>query len=335
MADSTTTSAAASSSQQQQSTSEGIVSETLDRLTRGIPKDELRLCISEANECETALQRDITLLEKALTAAGEESSSQDKKNNDNDAAIEEMLASPFTPLDRFWTASALLGRLRGPMAPPSLLQIRHPTTTTTATTNKQGTTKSTSPLPKNTPAGATTSPEAQNLLQLLSHPAYTRTEPTATILACWKKIFTHRLAFAFKKPVKDEEAPGYSDRIRFPMDLSLIRKMIITRNIASFQQLHVQLALITHNCLKYNGRETDYGNLARDFEAMVDDTIRLAVMTAAAETAKAGATASSGNITENSSKGERPSVTLPSAATSTGPVPPSIVSEDSTKMDLS
>jgi Bromodomain len=78
--------------------------------------------------------------------------------------------------------------------------------------------------------------------------------------------------------VKPEEAPGYTDRIKFPMDLSLIRKMIVTRRyVTSYADLHQYIALISHNCCKYNGKESDYGMVARDFEAMADQIIRMTV----------------------------------------------------------
>jgi hypothetical protein len=101
--------------------------------------------------------------------------------------------------------------------------------------------------------------------------------PVDTLLTVWKKIFSNRFAWVFKKPVRDEEAPGYSERIAFPMDLSLVRKRIVVKNIQSFRELHESIALIAHNCVKYNGRETDYGKVARDFEVMADQMILQAV----------------------------------------------------------
>ena len=49
-------------------------------------------------------------------------------------------------------------------------------------------------------------------------------------------------------------APGYKERILFPLDLSLLRKMIVARMIKSFASLHQRVALICHNCVKFNGR---------------------------------------------------------------------------------
>ena len=49
-------------------------------------------------------------------------------------------------------------------------------------------------------------------------------------------------------------APGYTERIGFPIDLSLIRKFIVSRLIKSFSSLHQRIGLICHNCVKFNGR---------------------------------------------------------------------------------
>ncbi len=77
--------------------------------------------------------------------------------------------------------------------------------------------------------------------------------------------------------MNDRDAPGYSDRILFPMDLSLVRKMITSQQIQSLEDLHTKIALICHNCVKFNGGASDYGLVAKDFEAFVDDAIIAAV----------------------------------------------------------
>lgn len=110
-------------------------------------------------------------------------------------------------------------------------------------------------------------------------------------------------------------APGYKERILFPLDLSLLRKMIVARMIKSFASLHQRVALICHNCVKFNGRyvvlticfvesclylsysnhylyfhlsthsESDYAVITRDFEDHVDDKVLEAVKNAATATA--------------------------------------------------
>jgi len=76
------------------------------------------------------------------------------------------------------------------------------------------------------------------------------------------------------------------------MDLSLIRKMIVARMIKSFSSLHQRVGLICHNCVKFNGRESDYAVLTRDFEEHVDDKVLEAVKNATAAAVAASAAAS-------------------------------------------
>jgi hypothetical protein len=221
---------------------------TLRRLARGIPRSELKLMVAEAERSEEEIIQEIELLEKALN--GEEVDTK---------ALDIVVEATLTPLEKCWTLSALLGRLRGDLAMPSMLK-------------KDG-----SKLP--TPPAKIE--ECMTLVDLLKDKAYNMEHETpANLLAIWKKIHTHRSALVFKKAVRVEEAPGYTDRISFPMDLSLVRKLIITRKIKSYADLHKYVALISHNCVKYNGRESDYGLVAREFEAMADEAIRQAVSAA-------------------------------------------------------
>jgi hypothetical protein len=151
--------------------------------------------------------------------------------------------------------------------------------------------------------------------------------PVDTLLAVWKKIFSNRFAWVFKKPVRDEEAPGYSERIAFPMDLSLVRKRIVVKNIQSFRELHESIALIAHNCVKYNGRETDYGKVARDFEVMADQMILQAVSQyhnqskttteATAPTTKTSNAAVTTTVDATTTTTTRPSTAAPSIPTAT------------------
>lgn len=204
--------------------------------------------VAEADECEAALLKDIEALQGTLAGKKE-----------HDIAADAVLESQLTPLDRYWTMSALLGRLRADLTVPSILSV---------------TPVGVSLLPPT----ASTATDAAALSALLKNPAYTKKHTTTIeLLATWKKISTHRSTAVFRRPVKPEEAPGYTDRIVFPMDMSLIRKMIVARKVQSYADLHQYMGLISHNCVKYNGRETDYGHVARDFEATADEVIRQAV----------------------------------------------------------
>jgi hypothetical protein len=209
-----------------------LLESTLVRLARGLPKRELKLMVSEADECEALLLKDIEVLENALEG-----------NSEGNADLDNILESPLTPLDRYWTASALLGRLRGDLSVPSIHTVPGGPNI----------------LPPPKPANAG---DPSALVALSKNPIYTKNHATTVdLLATWKKISSHRTALVFKKPVKADDAPGYTDRIVFPMDLSLIRKMIVARKVQSYADLHQYVGLISHNCVKYNGRETDYGKL--------------------------------------------------------------------------
>lgn len=218
-----------------------LVESTLFRLTQGLPKRELRLMVQEANECETQLLEDIRILEKSLEGGGV------AKNEDcnSETTLSIILESPLTPLDRYWTASALLGRLRQEIALPSLLSAK-------CTSNANKNNKASA-----APQSAVNDEKLNWELTTLTIPlakAYSREIiPVTTLLAVWKKNSSNRAASVFKRPVRSEEAPGYTERILFPMDLSLIRKRIVANNIQTYSDLHAALGLISHNCVKYNG----------------------------------------------------------------------------------
>lgn len=208
------------------------IDSSLFRLTSGLPKRELRLIVHEAVECEALLLEDIRILEQALAGVDEE----------NAASLDVILESPLTPLDRYWTASALLGRLRQEMALPSLMTASNGTDNNKALAEQQ-------PL-------AVEESSYQELTIAMSPLAKIYSQdviPASTLLAVWKKIWSNRAASVFKRPVRSEEAPGYTERIMFPMDLSLIRKRIVANNIQTYTDLHTALGLISHNCVKYNG----------------------------------------------------------------------------------
>jgi hypothetical protein len=228
---------------------------TLFRMAKGLPRRELNLMVAEATECEEQLQSDIALLEKAL------------ESGETDEATDELLQNVLTPLDKYWTASSLLGRLRDDWTLPSILVAMEANESNENLNMLEHQLRS-----------PFSDPGAKKLIEALANPIYTKEQPNTTILlGLWKKIYNHKASFVFKKPVRPEEAPGYIERIVFPMDLSMIRKLIVARTIKSYAELHQYIGLISHNCVKYNGRESEYGRVAREFEAAADELIRQAV----------------------------------------------------------
>ncbi|KAL9188317.1 hypothetical protein ACHAXT_006695 [Thalassiosira profunda] len=300
--------------------------QTLSRLAVGLPIHELDTIIKEAKVCEDALEKELKTLEAAagINADGKENSDGKGENKEPvlsplkeptmislpllpqpyqpgggkvnylDSA-DAMLETEFAPPDRYFTVSALLGRLRDPMNLPL-----PPNSRLLAAKKGAGPKGKKGETPETEAKRKTTALEKQRALLALDRTEmYHREQPNAdALLQLYKKISSHRTAQVFRKPVDPATAPGYAERIQFPMDLSLIRKMIVARMIKTFASLHGRVALICHNCVKFNGRESDYAVMARNFEDHVDDKVLEAVLNATvAETAAAAAApAAAGNV---------------------------------------
>jgi hypothetical protein len=232
---------------------------------------ELNQMVTEAKECEAALLADIALLEKALA---NESMDQTETNS-----VDQILNTEFAPPDRFFTISSLIGRLRDPLAVPL------PPTSSRRALQQQHHLQQQQQGKRKTDAQALD--RYQTLLELESHPEYNRKHDDPTqLVAAWKRVSSHRTAGVFRRSVNPKEAPGYTDRILFPIDLQLIRKMISASIIQSYCDLHHQLLLICHNCVKFNGRESDYGIVTRDFEAQVEEVLLQLIMNTASTTTR-------------------------------------------------
>jgi hypothetical protein len=79
----------------------------------------------------------------------------------------------------------------------------------------------------------------------------------AAMLALVKRISNHRTATVFRRAVNPLDAPGYADRIVFPIDLALIKKMLVCRAIGTFEDVYQHIGLICRNCVKFNGRDSE------------------------------------------------------------------------------
>lgn len=207
---------------------EALIESTLYRYTNGMPRRELDMMVQESIECEALLLQDIDALEKALS--GDKDCPKEP--------VKAILHSQLTPLDRFWSASALMGRLRNDMQivpPPNSIAVEHTTGGTRG------------------PKRVDDEGRLQRFIDAKTKLYAEEIISNQTLLGLWKKISLSKTALVFKKPVRDEEAPGYSDRIKFPIDLALIRKRIVANDIQTFASFHAAVGLISHNCVKYNG----------------------------------------------------------------------------------
>jgi Bromodomain len=287
-----------------------MIAPSLFRLTEGLPRKELEVMLSEAKDCEAALEKEIKQLEEA---------SQSKETS-NEAAVSIMLASEITPPDRYYSVSALMGRLRDPLSVTPLWQQA-----------QQGQmAQQIQPTKKKKPATPVPGDDKLRLIErqklLLSldkHPEYRAPHVDSTqLLATWKRISAHRTATVFRRPVNPKEAPGYQHRILFPIDLSLIRKMLTAGMITSYADLHQRIGLICHNCVKFNGYQSDYAVVARDFETHVDEVMVQTVTSVQTPAPQAITTPEAVGPVPSTATTAAPPLTTPAAPPASTLVPP-------------
>ena len=186
---------------------------------------------------------------------------------------ERIVASELSPLDRYFAVSALLGRMREPLDTPppphsGLARIR---LNAIAVLEKKKNKNQVSALQTRKIHSVDKYNKMLRLKEL--NELYThKPGDNAAMLALVKRISNHRTATVFRRPVNPLQAPGYTDRILFPIDLALIKKMVVCGAIGTFEDLYQHIGLICHNCVKFNGRDSDYSMLTREFENYVDDS---------------------------------------------------------------
>ncbi|XP_072002385.1 bromodomain-containing protein 8 isoform X4 [Engystomops pustulosus] len=68
----------------------------------------------------------------------------------------------------------------------------------------------------------------------------------------WKMIADHRYHRLFHHPLTDKEAPGYTDMVKRPMDLTTIRKGLLQGKIKTSAEFQRDLLLMLQNAVMYN-----------------------------------------------------------------------------------
>ena len=238
-----------------------ILPQTLTRLAEGLPRHELDLICKEATACEFALKKEIEKLEAELNVldgkpdskpAADETSNENKDNfglqeptmisipqlplpyqpagggpggvgNKNYlSSVDEILNTEFTPPDRYFSVSALLGRLKDPMKLPL-----HPNRALKVEETEQMIKKRKIVLDKQ-----------QALLDLEKNPVYDKEHADNTILLnLWKRISSNKTAAVFRKPVNPAEGKlplficnsrNYFNRQLSPHNISMHLLLIFT-----------------------------------------------------------------------------------------------------------
>lgn len=84
------------------------------------------------------------------------------------------------------------------------------------------------------------------------------------------KLKTLKNAWPFEKPVTDEEAPGYSEIIEKPMDLSTLNTKLNTGVYRSREEFSKDLDLIPSNAKYFNTYNSPYYRYAEEMEEEID-----------------------------------------------------------------
>jgi hypothetical protein len=186
----------------------------------GLPPTELRALLSEFQGAYDTLSGEVSTLQSEIARAEAAGSVTLLPPAAGAAqAIELSLDTTFPP--EYSTLAAVIGRLPASHIP----SLSGPPP---------------APQPLSLPAGTSSAPVSIDFLLLLH-----------------KKLCAHALSLVFKRPVTSREAPGYDQKIMFPMDLSLVRKMIINEMVTTLDEFRRHLNLMLHNCIKFNGWNTE------------------------------------------------------------------------------
>ncbi|KAJ1971677.1 hypothetical protein H4R35_005121 [Dimargaris xerosporica] len=73
----------------------------------------------------------------------------------------------------------------------------------------------------------------------------------------WREIANHRAGSFFTQPIKAQDAPGYYDIIKKPLDLKAIRLRIRDEKITTTDEFHRDILHMLQNALMYNAEDSE------------------------------------------------------------------------------
>ncbi|RKP22226.1 Bromodomain-containing protein, partial [Syncephalis pseudoplumigaleata] len=80
----------------------------------------------------------------------------------------------------------------------------------------------------------------------------------------WRDLANHRYASIFAQPIRRQQAPGYYDIVRRPMDLNTVRKRIRDSKINTTDEFHHDMLLIFQNAIMYNPIGSEIYQMAQE-----------------------------------------------------------------------
>ncbi|KAI8049546.1 hypothetical protein BDF22DRAFT_646875 [Syncephalis plumigaleata] len=93
------------------------------------------------------------------------------------------------------------------------------------------------------------------------------------VLMIWRDLANHRYASIFAQPIRRQQAPGYYDIVRRPMDLNTVRKRVRDSKINTTDEFHHDMLLIFQNALMYNPVGSEIYQMALEMMEEVDRAI--------------------------------------------------------------
>ncbi|PKC15206.1 Bromodomain-containing protein, partial [Rhizophagus irregularis] len=87
------------------------------------------------------------------------------------------------------------------------------------------------------------------------------------------EINNHRFASVFQNPIREQDAPGYYDIVKQPMDLKSLKKRLREGTIHDTNSFHRDLMLMFMNASVFNREETDIHQMALEMKDHVETQI--------------------------------------------------------------
>ncbi|GBC08089.1 hypothetical protein RclHR1_00790039 [Rhizophagus clarus] len=87
------------------------------------------------------------------------------------------------------------------------------------------------------------------------------------------EINNHRFASVFQNPIREQDAPGYYDIVKQPMDLKSLKRRLREGTIHDTDSFHRDLMLMFMNASVFNREETDIHQMALEMKDYVETQI--------------------------------------------------------------
>uniref|UniRef100_A0A673GDI1 RING-type E3 ubiquitin transferase n=1 Tax=Sinocyclocheilus rhinocerous TaxID=307959 RepID=A0A673GDI1_9TELE len=89
------------------------------------------------------------------------------------------------------------------------------------------------------------------------------------------RLYCNELSTDFQEPVTPSSMPEYSEIIKMPMDLSVIRSKLAVRNYKSTEDFVEDVRLIFKNCATFHKEDTEMASVGANLESYFEEQLKL------------------------------------------------------------